>query len=217
MGYNRNEFEEVSKLFYRQNFGSASKADIELLMFHLFMEQKRDNNEAQTDYCISKELGITQQRVRNLKIKEQLKYPRIIDWEKELCELLKKARYDDPNIVIDVPDPNVLIEIKNYLEENGMYVNTQLNSRLLSMRIEFFVDLALETDDSKNRDEVYKSLIKELKKNNKYEDGKLQPNLNKCKDFVDVGVNIVDIVVSLVSLASPNNLILLSLKNLLSR
>ena len=181
------------------------------------MEQRRDNGESITDYSIGRELGITQQRVRNLKIKEQLKYPRNIDWKEELGELLKKARYDDPNIVIDVPDPNVLIEIKNYLEENGMYVNTQLNSRLLSMRIEFFVDLALETDDSKNRDEVYKSLIKELKKTNKYEDGKLQPNLNKCKDFVDVGVNIVDIVVSLVSLASPNNLILLSLKNLLSR
>ena len=211
---NDDKFEQIARLFYERNFGTAGKSDIELLMFHLFMEQRREFNESLTDYSISNELGITQQRVRNLKIKEQLKYPRMIDWQTDFAKLLNNARYDDPNIIVDVPDPNLLIEIKNYLEEHGKYVNVQRNSRLLSMRIEFYVDLAIDIEGSDER-EVYNSLIKKLQETNKYEEGKLHPTFNKCKDFLDVGVSIADIVVDLATIVSPNNLILQGIRKLI--
>ena len=77
-------FDEIASQFYEANFGQASKADIELMMFRLYIEKliKQHRNPDGTvdyrkcsDYKISKDLGITQQRVRNLKVKNQLIHP----------------------------------------------------------------------------------------------------------------------------------------------
>lgn len=71
-------FDKLAAHFYNANFGQMSKADIELLMFDFYLckmidEHKSadgsiDYNEC-SNYKISQDLGITQQRVRNLKIK----------------------------------------------------------------------------------------------------------------------------------------------------
>ncbi len=80
-----------------------SKADIELMMFHFYIEKMvtdfKDENgildyKKCSDYKISKDLGITQQRVRNLKVKNQLVYPIEYDWKAALSQLIKNVRYD---------------------------------------------------------------------------------------------------------------------------
>ena len=73
-------FDRIAKLFYFRNFGTANKSDIELLMFdfllNVLIENNTDNdnvldyNEC-SDYYIAKLLGITQEKVRNLKVKKQ--------------------------------------------------------------------------------------------------------------------------------------------------
>ena len=77
-------FDEITAHYYNHNFGSFSKSDIDLLMFKFFLEKEIENNvngdnlldyNSVSDYEISKKLGITQQRVRTLKIKKQLIYP----------------------------------------------------------------------------------------------------------------------------------------------
>lgn len=75
-------FEKISQYFFQSNFGEMSKSDIELLMFSFYLDNiiahSTDKNgvlnySACSDYNISKDLGITQQRVRNLKIKKAVK------------------------------------------------------------------------------------------------------------------------------------------------
>lgn len=72
-------FDEIAAHFYNANFGQMSKSNMELLMFSFYMNKLIQNNKFEdgtidyqkcSDYRISKELGITQQRVQNLKIKK---------------------------------------------------------------------------------------------------------------------------------------------------
>ena len=84
-------FDEISKLFYDGNFGSANKSEIELIMFSIFMDEMiehyADKNgvldyKECSDYKIARLLGIPQQRVKTLKIKKQARYPVEFDWKK---------------------------------------------------------------------------------------------------------------------------------------
>ncbi len=207
-------FNKIAELFYNRNFGQAGKTEIELLMFHLFMEECRDENKSLTDYSISKSLGITQQRVRNLKIKEQLAFPRKIEWENELSVLMKKAKYDAPYIVVDIPDPNIMIEIKNYLEEKGMYVLMQRNSRLLTIRIESYLELVIETDEQKNKKAIYNELIKRIKRDEKYE--RIDIEDITIKSILDKGVEVTSVVANLLSVLTPGNVLFDGLRMLVN-
>lgn len=199
-------FKEISKLFYDHNFGQSTKSEIELLMFHFFMENMRSEGIIPSDYKIGLELGISAQKVRNLRIKEKLAYCLEIDWKKELCALMSNARYEDPYMVVDMPDPNVLMEIKNHLEEEGKFVITQRNPRLLTMRVEYFLDLAIEVDD-KGRDEIYKELKSTIRENNKGEEIDLHPVKNSIKEIMGVVGDITTIAANLISIVSPTNTI----------
>ncbi|MCC8126351.1 MAG: hypothetical protein LIO92_02995 [Clostridiales bacterium] len=104
-------FDEIAEHFYERNFGTFAKADMELLMFRFYPEKLTDANMREdgtidyskcSDYNISKELGITQQRVRNLKVKKQLVYPTDVEWEKSLANLTKNARYLTGQSVVEV-------------------------------------------------------------------------------------------------------------------
>ena len=84
-------FDEIASRFYEANFGQFSKADFELLMFKFYIQKMISDNKNGdntidyslcSDYKISKDLGITQQRVRNLKVKNQLVNPIEFEWER---------------------------------------------------------------------------------------------------------------------------------------
>ena len=122
-------FDKLSTLFYKQNFGRVSKSDIEAFMFHCYYEKLVENSKTEndvidynkcSDYVISKELGITQQKVKNLKIKDQLLYPSTRDWKKDFAQLTQFATYDEitHRISLNIPDPNLYLEIQNYIEEH---------------------------------------------------------------------------------------------------
>lgn len=163
-------FDKIAAKFYEANFGQLSKSDMELMMFNFYLEKMiKDNSDENgiidfkkcTDYKISKDLGITQQKVRNLKIKKQLVYPVEYDWKKAFANLIDKARYDlrTGKVTIDIPDPNLYLEIKNCIEEQGAYVETQLNNRILQIRPEYYIDLMVDLEEEKSR----KAIIQEIK------------------------------------------------------
>lgn len=146
--------DKISKHYFEQNFGSFSKSDMDLLMFHFYLdeliEQNSDKNgvvnySAISDFKIAKELGITPQRVRNLKIKTQLVYPNSkFEWKKSLENLLmdeKRIFIEGNYIKINIPDPNLYLEIQDNIEDFGGFIDIQLNSKLLSIRKECFIEL----------------------------------------------------------------------------
>ncbi len=219
-------FDEIISHFYNTNFGQMSKSDIELMMFHFYLQKIIDDNKNEnntidynkcSDYKISKELGITQQKVRNLKVKSQLIYPIKFDWKQSLSTLVNNARFDEKNkkIILNIPDPNLYLEIKEYIEEKGAYVETQLNGKILQIRIEYFIELVLSFENETSRQKIIKQLKKEFKKNNK--DESLFDEKEIAKSLIKGGTDMISIVDNITSIMDNGNLIWSALKNIIHR
>ena len=168
-------FDKIADMFYKRNFGSATKSEIELLMFSIFMDamiSKHTDNGTQvlnynecSDYKIGKILGITQEKVRTLKVKKQARYPEEFDWRESLMSIQDQIRYDDEKkkIIIPASDPNLYNEIRNFIEEKGGYIEIQRGQNCIQMRPEYFFILLYngvedENDKKKIREEFAKKL-----------------------------------------------------------
>ena len=162
-------FDQIAEQYYMCNFGSMSKADFDVLMFSIYLERILDKSEADmnsySDYKLSKLLGITQSRISSLKVKKELKYPYAgFDWKQSFLRLSENARYENGKIKINIPDKNLYIEIKNFIESNGGFVETQLSPSLLQISPEFYLDLMFEMIDEEKKPGIKKAIANEMKK-----------------------------------------------------
>ena len=62
-------FDELMDMYFRRNFGSTSKADLETFLFSYYLEHLIRNGMPYDDYTLGKDLGLTISRVRSLKEK----------------------------------------------------------------------------------------------------------------------------------------------------
>lgn len=166
-------FDRIAEKFYFANFGSTGKAEIETLMFSLYLDRILENTpdktefSAYSDYTLSKLLGISQSRVSSLKVRKELLYPyHGFDWRDSFAKIVSRASYHDRNFILYIPDKNLYLEIKNAIEEQGGYTETQLTPNLLKVRDSYFLDLVLMVEPEKNRKELRKELQKQIKKQN---------------------------------------------------
>lgn len=221
-------FDVIANHYFEQNFGHMSKTDMDLLMFHFYIEKMisvctnadgvLDYNKC-SDYKISKELGITQQRVRNLKVKNQLVYPSEMerDWKKEFASLTRNARYDQntKKVIVNIPDPNLYLEIQNFIEEKGAFVEKQLNSKILQIRAEYYIDLVISFETDANRKDIIDKLKKQLSAEGK--DDFVFDERNIGKSLIEGAVNITTLAANLSTLITPQNQVGVALMNLLTK
>ena len=219
-------FDEIAAHFYDANFGMTSKTELELLMFHYYMEKLKaaskrsdgttDYNKC-SDYKISRELGITQQRVRNLKVKEQLVFQKDEnDWKNELANLTKHARYDKvtKKVTLNIPDPNLFLDIQNFIEERGAYVEKQLNGKVLQLRAEYYIDLVISLEPGESQKSIVRSLKKLFRDEGKLDDVFDEKNIGES--LMNTAINLSTVAANLSTMISPQNVIggaLLSLLN----
>ncbi len=164
-------FDQLAEKYYCMNFGSASKTDLDILMFSLYieriLEKNQNDGEKYSDYTLSKLLGITQSKVSSLKVKKELLYPyEKFDWREAFKRYSENTVYENERIKLYIPDKNVYIEVKNAVELMGGFVEVQLTDKLLQIRPEYFVDLLIELSDSTDRNELRRKLKKEFERKN---------------------------------------------------
>lgn len=196
-------FDEIAKQYYFCNFGTMQKADIDVLLFSLYLnqilDQTEENMQTYSDYTLSKYLGIPQSRVSALKVKKELKYPYPgFDWKKSFNRICENARYENGKIIIHIPDRNLYLELKNYIESAGGYVEAKLNSNLLQVTPPYFIDLVLAVSDETDREEMRKSLKEQLiKKNVDVEFFEKQSIGDFLKSSsVDIGISVISEIIS---------------------
>lgn len=145
----RRAFETISGYFYQRNFGRMGKADLDLLMFSFYLDHLSENNLPDDDYSISTALGITESRVRNMKIKRELQYPSNKNWKEDFIKRIPYAVYDDKTalVKVSIPDPNVKRELEHFIDEHNWYSEYQLNTKLLQMRADQFIKLSLAINE----------------------------------------------------------------------
>ena len=207
-------FDQLAGYFYNANFGKMIKSDFELVMFHFYygklLEESRNPDGTIdyhhcSDYKISKDLGITQQRVRNLKVKDHLVFERELDWKKNLANLTEHARYDKTTkrVVLNIPDPVLFLEIQNFIEEKGAHIEIQLNHKLMQLRAEYYIDLILELESDSTRKEAAKHL-KKLFRDAGCEDN-LFDETRIGKSLVDAALDVAAVAADLAPLISAEN------------
>lgn len=188
-------FDKIAEMFYDKNFSSATKTEIELLMFSIYMDAtiescKKGNNTIDynecSDYEMGKELGIPQEKVRTLKVKKQARYPVEFDWRQSLLSVKESIRFDKEKnkIIIPTRDPNLYNEIRNYVEEHGGYIEVQRSGNLIQIRPEHFFMLAYEALDSENQVKCRKEIERELRNHN------IKNGIEDAKNPVDILKNI---------------------------
>ena len=101
---------------FSKRFGSFAKSDFEVLMFSIYLDMQ---TEPVRDYDISIALGITESKVRSLRIRSQLLYPRTLSWNDELQKALSRGQYnaDKMTITVMIEDPSVQNLLKSKIEE----------------------------------------------------------------------------------------------------
>jgi hypothetical protein len=81
---------KLSPLFFKRNFGTATKSEIESLIFNLYVQDKKQKGDDYSDRQLSRELGISEAKVRNLKRTSYARYEEEIDFKKLLFDLVDK-------------------------------------------------------------------------------------------------------------------------------
>lgn len=162
----REAFDRIAAHYYQGNFGSLSKSDLDVLLFTILLEHCRSNGERTDDYALSKLLGITQSRVRTFKQKSQLQYPGELDWQGAFVECIQNAHFDEIKglVKVSIPEVNVLIELRQFMLDQGWYDEYQLNPKLFQCRLEIFIALCAKlTGGMEEFPEETKKQLEELK------------------------------------------------------
>lgn len=153
MGFSPEEkieiFDKIEQHYFVRNFGSMTKADFEIFLFSEYIEHRIRNQLPFDDYTLSKELGITQSRVRTLKERKELKYPyKDFIWQNAFAEAVKNAKVDpqDHYVKMIIQDVNVMNEVRNFIEVNGWYDECSLNKKLLRIPLDCFVEICYNSE-----------------------------------------------------------------------
>lgn len=152
-------FEDLCNMYFKKNFGSVSKSDLETYLFSFYIEHLLDTKEEIDDYIIGRDLGLTISRVRALKERKELKYPRIdYEWKEEFLRCADNAKYDEINHLIkfQVTDINVLKDARYFFESHGQYDEYQLNPKLFQCRLDAFLAMTKLIAEDDNSEFVFK-------------------------------------------------------------
>lgn len=202
-------FDDIATMFYERNFGSSSKSEIELMMFSILMDAMidkyaNDNGVLDynmcSDYNMGKALGIQASKVTTLKKNKQARYPVNFNWQQSLKMIENNIRYSKERnkIIIPVRDPNLYIEIKNFIEENGGFIEMQYGSNVIQIRPEYFFLLLYNgISDEKERAKIREAFAIELKNKNKINDissVKTDDDVNKIA--LDLGESTLEVLES---------------------
>ena len=158
-------FDKIEAQYFNKNFGSMTKSDFETLLFSEYIEHCIRNDVAVDDYSLSKSLGITQNRIRSLKERKELKYPYTSqNWKTAFATSVKNAKYDAQtrHVKMIIQDVSVMNEVRNFIEINGWYDECSLNKKLLNIPLDCFVEICYESSNFENvfSDELKKQVEK---------------------------------------------------------
>lgn len=167
-------FGKLAKLYYDGNFGTASKSELDLLMFHFFYENecskvkgKSGSLNKVSDYAIAVKLGITPQRVHALREKSELRYPRDdYDWKEEMKNLISEGKIvsDGVFICLSISNPRLYHEVEDFVEQKGGVVSYDNNSRVMKISPEIYVEV-FKRCTNKTEKEIMNVLKKKLHEN----------------------------------------------------
>ncbi len=186
-------FDKLAKNYYRANFGTMQKSEIDLLMFSEYLDRLYDFSEYigldYSDYTLSNLLGLTPSRVNSLKCRKEIKYHSNFKWKEVFRHEISKAEYKDNKVYIFIRDPRLYLVLCAEIEKLGSYSEATLTKQLLVVSPPVFIDLMMLTYDKDSPEkEKLREKLKEILEENSFNgdayfrDGSLGATLKRAAD-----------------------------------
>lgn len=167
------------------SFGSMSKSETEILIFHLLSK----HFEISSNYEISNLLKISETKVKNLTLNAHLRYPRQSGDEivrETLVDIAKKfsAIYDEQNgeVKIYIQSSVQKREIINAINKLGSFADYCLNNEILKIRINTLFSLFEKFLDKEKFKDTVQTYLKDKKLNEK----QFFDALNNSQRFIEI-------------------------------
>lgn len=167
------------------SFGSMSKSETEILIFHLLSK----HFEISSNYEISNLLKISETKVKNLTLNAHLRYPRQSGDEivrETLVDIAKKfsAIYDEQNceVKIHIQSSVKKREIINAINKLGSFADYGLNNEILKIRINTLFSLFEKFLDKEKFKDTVQTYLKDKKLNEK----QFFDALNNSQRFIEI-------------------------------
>jgi len=139
--------EEFLKYFLRGGFGTMTKREIEILVFHLISSS--EEIVGKSNYEISNILRITESKVKTLKLEASLKYGSV-EHEQVLRTILKRLINqlntfieNQEFIVIELDDPIEKREFEYAIKQQRDFCDYSFNRDILKIRVNTLIALML--------------------------------------------------------------------------
>lgn len=150
-------------------FGSMNKNDYEVALFTLLL---RNGYSQMSDFDISRELKITETKVKRLRYESNLVYPNNEDLNEQLKNLLNNAKYrmaGSNKIQFLVKDKMLRSYASKILEEQGGFIDSSFNSDIVSVNPEDMILLLciVSGQNSKDTNDTLTKIKSELRKSKK--------------------------------------------------
>ena len=128
--------QEFVEAYLKRGFGSMNKNDFEVWIFSELLQR---DFAGKSNYAISKELMIPENKVKRLRYEAGLKYILKTDEEyyRQLDECLKKCRFRKANdtIQFSVEDLSLRRFLDAKLKEIGRFTDSSFNSEIVSLAL----------------------------------------------------------------------------------
>ena len=167
------------------SFGSMSKSETEILIFHLLSK----HFEISSNYEISNFLKISETKVKNLTLNAHLRYPRQSGDEivrETLVDIAKKfsAIYDEQNgeVKIHIQSSVQKREMINAINKLGSFADYGLNNEILKIRINTLFSLFEKFLDKEKFKDTVQTYLKDKKLNEK----QFFDALNNSQRFIEI-------------------------------
>lgn len=181
--------QSFSKEFLEQylsgSFGSMSKSETEILIFHLLSKHFENSS----NYEISNFLKISETKVKNLTLNAHLRYPRQSGDEivrETLVDIAKKfsAIYDEQNgeVKIHIQSSVQKREMVNAINNLGSFADYGLNNEILKIRINTLFSLFEKFLDK----EKFKDTVQIYLKDKKLNEKQFFDALNNSQRFIEM-------------------------------
>lgn len=182
---NENFGKEFLKHYLSGSFGSMSKSETEILIFHLLSK----HFEISSNYEISNLLKISETKVKNLTLNAHLRYPRQSGDEivrETLVDIAKKfsAIYDEQNgeVKIHIQSSVQKREMINAINKLGSFADYGLNNEILKIRINTLFSLFEKFLDK----EKFKDTVQIYLKDKKLNEKQFFDALNNSQRFIEM-------------------------------
>lgn len=167
------------------SFGSMSKSETEILIFHLLSK----HFDISSNYEISNLLKISETKVKNLTLNAHLRYPRQSGDEivrETLVDIAKKisAIYDEQNgeVKIHIQSSVQKREMINAINKLGSFADYGLNNEILKIRINTLFSLFEKFLDK----EKFKDTVQIYLKDKKLNEKQFFDALNNSQRFIEM-------------------------------